>query len=113
MRLPHSILMVKIKQLGLISENGETISFTKFKKIVDIHQYGNGKRRVFILFVGVKDNKIGFYPPTCTRVEMVKIAYEYLVDTITTDMKQEYLDENVQWGNYGIPLAYGNLRAIF
>ena len=48
-----------------------------------------------------------------SRVEMVKIAYEYLVDTITTEMKQEYLDENVQWGNCGIPLAYGNLRAIF
>jgi hypothetical protein len=44
---------------------------------------------------------------------MIQIAYEYLVDTITTKMKQEYLDENVQWGNCGIPLAYGNLRAIF
>ena len=40
MRLPHSILMVKIKQLGLITEKGEPISFAKFKKLVDIHQYG-------------------------------------------------------------------------
>ena len=113
MRLPISILTHKLKDLGLITESGEPISFAKFKKLVDIHQYGNGKRRLFILFVGVKDNKIGFYPPTTNKLEMVKIAYEYLVDTITTDMKQEYLDGNVQWGNCGIPLAYGNLRAVF
>ena len=113
MRLPHSILMVKIKQLGLITEKGEPISFAKFKKLVDIHQYGKGNSRLFIIFVGVKENKLGFYPPTCTKPEMLKIAYEYLVDTITTEMKQEYLDGNVQWGNCGIPLAYGNLRAIF
>jgi hypothetical protein len=44
---------------------------------------------------------------------MLKIAYEYLVDTITTEMKQEFLDGNIQWGNCGYPLSYGDIRAMF
>jgi hypothetical protein len=114
MRLPISILTHKMKELGLITETGEPISFAKFKKLVDIHQYGLGKRRVFIFFIlNSRENIFGFYPPTTNRPEMLKIAYDYLLDTITTEMKQEYLDGNVQWGNCGIPLAYGDLRANF
>ena len=43
---------------------------------------------------------------------MLKISYEYLLDTIQTEMKQEFLDGNIIWGNCGIPLAYGDLRAM-
>jgi hypothetical protein len=90
------------------------ISFAKFKKLCNIHQYGRGQRRLFIIFVGQpKENLFAFYQPTCTRPEMLKIAYEYLVDTITTDMKQEFLDGNMQWGNCGIPLSYGDVRGMF
>jgi len=113
MRLPIPILMKKLNEAGLTNDKGEVISFAKFKKLVDIHQYGNGKRRLFILFVGTKENRFGFYPPTTNRPEMLKIAYEYLVDTATSELKQEYMDGNVMWGNCGIPLAYGDLRANF
>jgi hypothetical protein len=114
MRLPLPILNQKLKDLGLITDKGQPISFAKFKQLADIHQYGKGQRRLFIIFVGhPRENVFAFYPPTCTRPEMLKIAYEYLLDTITTEMKQEYLDENVMWGNCGIPLNYGAVRAIF
>ena len=113
MRIPIEILNQKLKDLGLITESGEAISFSKFKKLADIHQYGLGKRKVFIIFVrNSKDNIFGFYPPTCSRPEMLKISYEYLLDTIQTEMKQEFLDGNIQWGNCGIPLAYGDIRTM-
>lgn len=113
MKISIETLNQKLKDLGLITETGEPISFAKFKKLCDIHQYGLGKRRLFIIFIrNSRDNIIGFYPPTSNRPEMLKISYEYLVDTITTEMKQEFLDGNVQWGNCGIPLSYGNLRVI-
>ena len=114
MRIPKAFLNQKLIDMGLIIDNHKPISFAKFKKLCDIHQYGRGQRRLFIIFVGQpKENLFAFYPPTCTRPEMFKIAYEYLVDTITTDMKQEFLDENIQWGNCGIPLSYADVRAMF
>ena len=113
MKISKYKLTTKLKELGLITESGEPISFVKFKKLCDIHQYGLGKRRLFIIFIrNSKDNMIAFYPPTCTRPEMLKISYEYLVDTITTEMQQEFLDGNIQWGNCGIPLSYGDLRVL-
>ena len=114
MRLPIAILNQKLKDLGLITEKGEPISFAKFKQRVSIHQYGKGQRRLFIFFIGHPNNNLlAFYPPTTTRPEMLKIAYGYLIDTITTDMKQEYLDGNIMWGNCGYPLSYGDIRANF
>lgn len=115
MKLPKTLLIQKIKDLGLIDSNGKPISFAKFKKLISIHQYGRGQRRLFIMFIYInpKDSLLAFYPPTTTQPEMLKIAYEYLVDTITTDIKQEYEDENIMWGNCGIPLSYGAVRANF
>jgi len=113
MRIPIEILNQKLKELGLVTESGEAISFSKFKQLADIHQYGLGKRKTFIIFIrNSKNNILGFYPPTCSKVEMLKISYEYLLDTIQTEMKQEFLDGNIKWGNCGIPLAYGDLRAM-
>jgi hypothetical protein len=113
-KLPKAILNEKIKDLGLIDENDKPISFAKFKQRIDIHQYGKGQRRLFILFIGQpKENLLAFYPRTDTRPSMLKIAYEYLVDTITTSSKEEYEDDNVMWGNCGYPLSYGRVRAEF
>lgn len=113
-KLPKAILNEKIKELGLIDDNGNPITFAKFKQRIDIHQYGKGQRRLFILFIGhPKENLLAFYPQTTTRPSMLKIAYEYLVDTITTSSKEEYEDDNVMWGNCGYPLSYGRVRAEF
>jgi hypothetical protein len=114
MRIPIAILNQKLKDLGLITETGKPISFAKFKKLCDVHQYGRGKTRLYIIFIGhPRENLFAFYPPTCTKPEMLKISYEYLLDTITTEIKQEFLDTNIQWGNCGYPLCYGDVRAMF
>ena len=112
MKLPIENINQKINELGLIDSNGKPISFAKFKKLISTHQYGRGQRRLFIMYIYThpRESLLAFYPPTTTKPKMLKIAYEYLVDTITTDIKQEYLDENIMWGCNGIPIAYGNLR---
>ena len=58
MKIPFSILKKKLIEAGLTNDKGEVISFAKFKKLVDIHQYGKGKRRLFILFVGEPKNNL-------------------------------------------------------
>lgn len=114
MRIPIPILMEKIRELGLIDANGKTIHYSKFKSLCDIHQYGRGKGRLFIIFVGnYRENMLAFYPPTTNKEDMLKISYSYLVDTIETDMKQEFLDGNIMWGDCGIPLTYTKVRSSF
>jgi len=114
MKLPKAILNQKIKDLGLIDENGKPISFNKFKQLVDIHQYGRGKNKLFILFIGKpKENLLAMYPSTDIQLNMLKESYDFLLDTIMTDDKKIYMAEDVQWGNCGIPIGYGRLRAEF
>ena len=109
MKLPFSILKKKLNEAGLTKDKGEVITFAKFKKLVTIDQYGKGKGRLFILFVGEpKENLFAFYPMTDTRPNMLKEAYGYLVD-----IKEAYDSEDVVWGNCGYPLKYGKIRANF
>lgn len=110
---PFSEINNELKKQNLIKADGNVVSFAEFKKLANIHQYGRGQRRLFIIFVynsHPKDGMFAFYPPTTNKPEMLSIAYDYLVDVATTDMKQEYLNENVIWGNGGIPLSYGKIR---
>ena len=115
MKLPKAILNQKIKDLGLIDENGKPISFAQFKQLVSVHQFGRGKTKDFILFIGQpKENLLAFYPMIRdNKVNSIKRAYDYLVDTITTKEKQYYEDDYVMWGNCGYPIAYGRIRANF
>jgi hypothetical protein len=96
--------------LGLLV-NGKPVSFSKFKERADAHAYTRrGVKPIYIVYVGSpRENLFAFYPPRTTKAISLKIAYEYFLDTVTTDMKQEYLDGNVAWGNSGYPLSYGRI----
>lgn len=110
MNLPIEQVNQKFEELGLLVQ-GQPVSFNRFKYLCDIHTYGKGSRKLYIFFVGhPKENMFAFYPPTVNKVESLKIAYDYYLDTVLTEMKQEYLDKNVMWGNKGIPLSYSELR---
>lgn len=114
MKLPIDKINQKLKEIGLIDEKDKVVSLAQFKKMASVHQYGKGKQRLFIIFVGnPRNNMFAFYPPTETKPEMLKTAYSYLVDTATTELKQEYLDGNVLWGNCGYPLGYRSIRAEY
>lgn len=109
MNLPVEQVNPKFEALGLLP-NGKPVSFTKFKQYADAHEYGRGRNKMYIVFVGhPKENLFAFYPPQTTKADSLAIAYEYYLDTVTTTMKQEYLDENVMWGNRGYPLSYGRI----
>ena len=110
MNLPIEQVNEKFETMGLLS-NGKPVSFAKFKTFADVHEYGRGRNKLFIVFVGhPRENLFAFYPPQTTKADSLAISYQYYLDTVTTEMKQEYLDENVMWGNKGYPLVYGNLR---
>ena len=108
-KLPINQINVNLILLGLVT-NGKAISFKAFKERADVHDYGRGRNKIYIIYVGSRDNMFAFYPPQTNKAESLKIAYQYFVDIATTDMKQEFIDENVMWGNCGIPLVYGGIR---
>ena len=108
--LPVEQVKEKLTLLGLIIDK-KPISFKAFKEYADIHQYGNGKNKLFIIYVGhPKENLFAFYPPQTTKAESLKIAYEYYKDCVESEYMCEYNDENVMWGNCGIPISYGAVR---
>ncbi len=112
MNLPVEQVNEKLAWLGLIMDGGKPLSFTGFKNRVDAHEYGRGRSKIYIVFVGhPRENLFAFYPPQTTKADSLRIAYEYYLDTVTTDMKQEYLDGNVMWGNKGYPISYGGIGA--
>jgi hypothetical protein len=108
-KLPFEQIIPKLTELGLVKD-GNPVSFAAFKKIADAHPYGR-RHYIYVIYVGTKENRFGFYPPRTNKVESVKIAYGYYLD-LFSEMKQEWLDGNVKWGNCGISLMYSGLRCI-
>jgi hypothetical protein len=107
-KLPVELVLHYMERIALVV-NGKPISKAKFAQMADIHTYGRSRNGLKVLYFGLKDNKFAFYPPQTNKKESIDIAYGYYLDCFT-DMKQEYLDGNVCWGNCGIPLSYGDLR---
>ena len=109
MNLPVEQVNEKFEAIGLLP-NGKPVSFAKFKSVADAHQYGRGRSKLYIVFIGhPRENLFAFYPPQTTKADSLAISYEYYLDTVTTELKQEYLDENVMWGNRGYPVSYGGI----
>lgn len=101
----------KLEAIGDLIKNGKVCSFAQFKQYANVHEYGRGRGKLFIIFVGFpKENMFAFYPPQTTKADALVISYEWLIDTYNTEMKQEFLDDNVMWGDNGIPLSYRGLR---
>lgn len=112
MILPVEQVKGKLALLGLIN-NGKPISFKAFKDLASVHEYGRGRNPLRIIFIGhPKENLFAFYPPNDTKAECLKIAYNYYKDCVESEYMCEYNDENVMWGNCGIPLQYGAVRCI-
>ena len=98
-------------KLGLIV-NGQAISFNAFKKIADVHEYGSGRNKLRIVFIGVKDNRFGFYPFCDTKMDDLKASYDLYLTIIDAKYGNDaMIDDEISWGNCGIPLTYGKLRS--
>lgn len=108
-RLPVEELNKKLTEAGLLVDN-KPISFSQFKKLAradDYVSYAGRRIKKYIIYFSCGDREwIGFYPPMTTKNESLNISYDYLKDAT-----QNYIDENICWGNRGIPISYGKLRA--
>jgi len=103
-------------QMSLLND-GQPITKTAFKKLADVHTYtgrdGYGKRvkNFIILFRvgGLEKRMYGFYPTFSeTKAKTLDSVYKYYLATVNGDMT--YIDgENIQFGNRGIPMVYGDL----
>ena len=99
--------------LGLTDINRKPISKTAFKKLADIHTYSSRVETLKIWYFrsGNYANKIiyGFYPEQDTAKNNLDDCYAIYMSTLKGYMHQ-YEAMNLQFGNCGIPIAYGNLK---
>lgn len=111
MKLSLEQLHDKLKYLGLVDiDNNEPLSYTGFKNRASVHPYD---KKYKIVFVGIpRKNLFGFYTMYGSDSAVMKEAYEMYVRLVKGDLT-EYLDDDVQWGNGGIPLTYGRIRMEF
>ena len=108
MKLSNEQLIDNLKLLGLVDlSTNKPIAYSGFKNRASVHKYG---KRYKMVFLGhPKKNLFGFYVTFDNDTTVMKEAYEMFLNLISGDMV-DYNFEDVQWGNAGIPLSYGNLR---
>lgn len=101
----------RMKWLGIMATNDtKPLSFKGFKQRVDVHKYGKKNRIFFLGFP--KSNLFGFYPPISgTKEDEMKQSYNMYKKLVEGDITP-YTDGDVQWGNCGIPIGYGDLRRV-
>lgn len=117
--MEHKEVLKRFKKLGLVTADGQPISFNAFKDRSSVHRYGLRKNNMQkILFTGhPRENLWGFFLPIQNDKDFLKQAYGIFKKVVNGDM--EWFETNlvhgkaaIQFGNCGIPLAYGNLRKI-
>ena len=105
-----------LKFLGLINlTSNKPISFAGFKKRADVHEYGRGRNPLRIIYVGQpRQNLFGFYPMRDTKANNLKDAYHMYLELVNMSSDSDdyplSLIDDIQWGNCGIPISYGDLR---
>lgn len=109
----HSVVMNEFKTIGLVGENNTPISKTKFKKLSSVHQYGNGKLMLNVIYFYTNPNEClyGFYPEFNgdSKTKCLDNAYRMYLDLLNGEM-DDFDNHDIQRGNCGIPIGYGGLR---
>jgi len=109
----HTVILREFKTIGLITENNKPISKKAFKERASVHQYGRGKSmlNVMYFFIHPKECIYGFYPQYQgdSKATCLTNAYQMYLDLLNGEM-DEVDCNNIQRGNTGIPIGYGNLR---
>lgn len=101
------VIHTNLSKLRLITSDNKPLLYSAFKKFASVHKYGNKYK---IVFVGIpNDNLFGFYVDWGNDTDVMKQAYKMYVRLVNGNM-DEFNDKEVQWGNCGIPIKYGNLR---
>jgi hypothetical protein len=99
------------EQIGLV-KNGKPITKKDFKELANVHTYGKQNQNLRIMFFGhPKEGMYGFYPTVSeNKAKQLDRLYSWYL-LILTNGNMNYFDQNnIQFGNKGIPLSYGSLR---
>ncbi len=108
--MTHAQAMQSFKALMLVDQYERPIPFKNFKNISSIHRYGNKYK---VLYVGhPKKNLWGFFLIWDNDMGFSKEAYKVFVKTVAGDMSF-IEDKELQHGNAGIPISYGDLRTTY
>lgn len=98
------------ERIGLI-QNDKLISKTAFKKLANVHIYGKQTNNIRIIFFGIPNECLyGFYPLYSeNKAKQLDAMYKWCIQVM--DGYMGYFDQqNIQFGNRGIPIGYGDLR---
>lgn len=104
-------ILVKLTDIGLAIED-KPVPLKAFSNRCTIMKYNKGRNQLKIVFAGrPKDNLFGFYVITDTDPNVMKEAYDMYLTLFNRDAEL-IKGGDIQWGNCGIPLVWGNLRKI-
>jgi hypothetical protein len=98
------------ERIGL-TIGGSLIGRTAFKELANVHLYGKQSNNLRIIFFGLpKECMYGFYPIYSeNKAKQLEAIYKWCIQVMGG--YTGYFDqENIQFGNCGIPLSYGDLR---
>ena len=98
------------------SENGllpmmKPLSKSAFVEVLDVHQYGKGKKKYWMAFAGHKMQGIWAFDCLCqgdTKARFLKQAYAMYQRALNGDM-EDIDDCMLQRGNSGTPLAHSEI----
>lgn len=110
----HTFVVSKLKEIGVYDNTNEClVSLNRFKKdYCDLHTYGRGANKRFIGFIGhPKENLFGVYVSynITTKTNAIREAY-YMLNALLDGNKDLLDDEDIMWGNSGVPISYGSIR---
>jgi hypothetical protein len=106
----HDVITEQWSNNGLLP-NMKPLSKSKFAEVLDLHQYGKGKKKLFIGFVGNKmDGLFAFQPLSSgeTKAKFLAYAYKMYQDVLNGDMT-DVDEELIQRGNSGVPITFGDI----
>lgn len=112
MKLSIKEIQLRLKRLGLMTDEGEPVLYSAFKNMAGIHRYNGRSGTLKVVFIGLpKENLFGFYAAfkNDTDTNVLKEAYSNYLKLVKGRI-DPYETKDVQWGNAGIPLVYGDLR---
>ena len=106
-------IMREWETFGLVVA-GKKLAYGAFKKKANVVKYSqHGRKPLHICYFHSERDIYGFYP-WCrdTKEGSLKWAYENYVRTFEGDMLP-FDHKNIQFGNWGTPIAFSNLRTLW
>ena len=94
-----------------LTKSGKLVNKTTFRELANVHTYGKQSNNLRIIFFGLpKDCMYGFYPIyNENKAKQLNAMYSWCEQVIGGYMG--YFDQDcIQFGKYGIPISYGDLR---